>query len=193
MLAWIGERSPLKEWQVQRVIDRIRSFIRWPQSADDILAHYGWILECGSEYESARRSECPEYYKEHEEFWSATVQTTTRNTLDGNEEKLSLAVAIDLLMPCHWNSIDNLEIVLRAIGGDLKPAKPFFACSMNVKFSPLRDRMKTVCHTLRVFRQDQQSDDKVDGKLLGLLGKTSKTKKWLAASLEKTIRLQLNL
>ena len=32
LLDCLGERSPLKEWQVQRVIDKIRSLIHWPLS-----------------------------------------------------------------------------------------------------------------------------------------------------------------
>ena len=44
LLACLGERSPLKEWQVQRVIDKIRSTIHWPQSCDDPTAQYVWML-----------------------------------------------------------------------------------------------------------------------------------------------------
>jgi len=45
LLACLGERSPLKEWQVQRVIEKIRSAIRWPQSGDDPTAQYEWIKQ----------------------------------------------------------------------------------------------------------------------------------------------------
>ncbi len=192
-LEYCGERSLLKEWQVQRVIERIHSFIRWPRSADDIMKHYGWILECGSEYESIHRNECPEHYKEHDDLWLATVQTTIHNKIDGNDEKLSLAVAIDLLMPCHWNFVDNLEIVLRAIGGDTESRKPFFACSMNIKLAPIRSRMKNISNTLKVFCGDSEIDNETDKKVLLLLGKPTETKRWLAASLDKTIRLQMQL
>ena len=45
LLACLGERSPLKEWQVQRVIEKIRSVIHWPRSGcDDPAAQYVWIL-----------------------------------------------------------------------------------------------------------------------------------------------------
>ena len=32
LLSKLGQRSALKEWQVQRVMDRIREFIGWPRS-----------------------------------------------------------------------------------------------------------------------------------------------------------------
>ena len=193
LLACVGERSPLKEWQIQRVVERIRSFIGWPRSADDIVARYGWILERGGEYESKHRIECPDRYKEHEDFWSATVQTTIHNTADGSEGNLSLAVAIDLLMPCHWNFLENLEIVLGAIGGDLQPTKPFFACSMSQKSVPIRDRMKIVSNTLRAFCGGSEPKDKSAQEMFSLLGSPTDAKRWLAASLDKTIRLQLSL
>ena len=44
LLACLGERSPLKEWQVQRVIEKIRSEIHWPRSCDDAATQYVWIL-----------------------------------------------------------------------------------------------------------------------------------------------------
>ncbi len=36
-------------------------------------------------------------------------------------EELSLALAIDMLWPCHWRFEDNLQIVLDAIGGRAPP------------------------------------------------------------------------
>ncbi len=205
VLGRLGQRSPLKQWQVQRVIERIGELIGWPRSNRDASTGYVPILESGGDYQSARRGQCPAYYREHADYWHQTVQTPIRDTevgvphsVYGDSEygeaaELSLATAIDVLWPCHWDFVQNLEIVLGAIGGDLKPARPFAFCARNIELSPIRDRMRTVCHTLGVFRQNRRPDEKVDAKLLGLLGKTSQTKQWLAASLEKTIRLQLDL
>jgi hypothetical protein len=128
MLTCLGERSALKEWQVQRVIEKTRSLIRWPQSMDDPGAQYVWILLSGGEYEAAYRSGCPEYYKEHEDFWLETVRTILHDTENGNEAELSLGLAIDMLWPCHWNFVQNLQIVLEAIGGKLSARNPFAAC-----------------------------------------------------------------
>ncbi|MHC4102477.1 MAG: hypothetical protein ACYSW1_16535, partial [Planctomycetota bacterium] len=44
LLAGLGERSPLKEWQVQRVIEKIRSSIHWPRPLEDPTARYVWLL-----------------------------------------------------------------------------------------------------------------------------------------------------
>ncbi len=192
LLACLGERSPLKEWQVQRVIEKVRSAIHWPQSSDDPTAQYVWILLSGGEYEAAYRNECPEHYKEHEDFWLSTVRTIVHDSENGQEAELSLGLAIDMLMPCHWRFVTNLQIVLEAIGGKLNLDKPFAACGRNITLVPIRRRMEIVSNTLKVFCGDPESDLEVEGELLELLGKPTEVKKWLAASLNKTIRLQLS-
>jgi hypothetical protein len=188
----LGARSPLKEWQVQRVIEKVRSAIHWPQSTEDPTAQYVWLLLGGGEYELAYRSECPEHYKEHEEFWQRTARTIIHDTENGDDADLSLGLAIDMLMPCHWGFVENLGIVLDAIGGNLHPEKPFAACGRNIASVPIRGRMETVSKTLRVFCGDRDLDEDVDTDVLALLGEATDVKKWLAASLDKTIRLQLN-
>jgi hypothetical protein len=52
--------------------------------------------------------------------------------------------------------------------------------------------MEIVSNTLKVFCGDPESDQEVDRDLLALLGKPTEVKKWLAASLDKTMRLQLS-
>jgi hypothetical protein len=191
LLACLGDRSPLKAWQVQRVIEKIRSATHWPRSRDD-PTEYVWILLSGGEYESAYRNRCPEHYKDHEDFWLTTVRTIIHDTENGDEADLSLALAIDMLMPCHWRFVENLRIVLEAIGGKLNPEKPFAACGRNITLLPIRRRMEIVSNTLNAFHNDPDSDKEVDRDLLELLGKPTEAKKWLAASLDKTIRLQMN-
>jgi hypothetical protein len=192
LLARIGEHSPLKEWQVQRVIDKIRSLIHWPQSCDDPTAQYEWLLLNGGEHEYAYLNQCPEHYKEHEDFWLRTVQTIIHDTVNGDETDISLGIAIDMLWPCHWRFVDNLMIVLEAIGGMLNPKKPFAACGWNIRLLPIRNRMEIVSNSLKTFYGALESNLEVDRDLLVLLGKPTEVKKWLAASLDKTIKLQLN-
>jgi len=192
LLACLGERSPLKEWQVQRVIEKIRSSIHWPQSLDDPTAQYVWILLGGGEYELAYRNECPEHYKEHEDFWLRTVRTIVHDSESGHQAELSLGLAIDMLMPCHWRFVTNLQLVLEAIGGKLDLDKPFAACGRNITLVPIRRRMETVFKTLKVFCGDPELSQEVDRDLLALLGEPTEVKRWLAASLDKTIRLQLS-
>ncbi|UCC38541.1 MAG: hypothetical protein JSV96_11975 [Candidatus Aminicenantes bacterium] len=210
VLSHLGKRSNLKEWQVQRVIERIRELIGWSESKQNDSTGYVPMLECGGDYESVKRTECPEYYREHADYWQQTVQTFIHDAEVGIHHSIygdsvygdspygetseqSLAIAIDMLWPCHWNFIKNLEIVLGAIGGNLNPKIPFAFCARNIKLSPIRDRMKVISYTLQIFCQKQRPDNKVDASLLDLMGKTSKTKKWLASSLDKTIRIQLDL
>jgi len=192
LLACLGERSPLKEWQVQRVIEKIRSVSYWSRFFDDQAAQYVWLLLSAGEYESAYLNQCPEHYKEHEDFWRTTVRTIIHDTENGDAADLSLALAIDMLWPCHWRFVENLRIVLNAIGGKLNSEKPFAACGRNITLLPIRRRMEMVSNTLRVFCGDPVSDQDVDRDLLVLLGKPMKVKKWLTASLDKTIRLQLS-
>jgi len=192
ILTCLGERSPLKEWQVQRVIEKIRSAIDWPRSCNDPTAQYVSLLLSGGEYELAYRNHCPEHYKEHEDLWLRTVRTIIHDRENGDEADLSLGLAIDMLMPCNWRFVENLQIVLEAIGGRLNPDKPFAACGRNITLVPIRRRMEIVSNTLKVFCGAPESSQEIDGNLLVLLGRPTEVKKWLAASLDKTIRLQLN-
>jgi hypothetical protein len=111
----------------------------------------------------------------------------------GEQTVLSLAMAIDMLQPCHWDYVQNLETVLGVIGGDPTPRRPFAFCARNIKLSPIRERMKTVSRTLQVFCQGRLPDDDVDAGLLASLGEPSGERQWLASSLDKTIRLQMDL
>jgi len=51
--------------------------------------------------------------------------------------------------------------------------------------------MRTVCRTLQASLQNQRSENDVDVTLLEMLGDIAGPQKWLVASLDKTIRLQL--
>jgi hypothetical protein len=187
----LGSRSPLKEWQVQRVIEKIRSVIHWPRSLDDPSSQYVWILLSGGDYECAYRTECPQAYKEHEEFWLKTVRTLIHDTENGHKAEISLGLAIDMLWPCHWSFLTNLQIVCDAIGGRLHPDTPFAACGRNIGLLPIRPRMETVSNTLKAYYGAFNSIKEMDKDILAKLGKQTEEKRWLAASLDKTIRLQL--
>ncbi|MFB3829964.1 MAG: hypothetical protein ACE15B_24560 [Bryobacteraceae bacterium] len=192
LLAGLGQRSPLKEWQVYRVIDKIRSLLPWLPSSKNPAAQYVWILLGGGEYELLYRSRCPEHYREHEDFWAATARTLICDAANGESATLSLGLAIDMLWPCHWRFVENLQIVLDAIGGRLKPEKPFAACGRNIGLSPIRDRMRVVSATLRAFCGRTGAGGEADPQILVLLGQPTAARKWLAASLDKTLRLQMD-
>jgi len=174
------------------VIEKIRSAIDWPRSVDDPTTQYVWLLLGGGEYELAYRNECPEHYEEHEELWLRTVRTIIHDSENGAEADLSLGLAIDMLMPCHWSFVDNLRIVLDAIGGRLNPEQPFAACGRNIGLVPLRDRMEVVCSALNAFCEAGEPSRTPQRDLLEVLGQNTPERRWLAASLDKTIRLQLD-
>jgi len=205
VLKRLGPRSPVKEWQVHRIIEKTREHIGWPASRREALGSYVPLLEAGSGYESLQRTDCPEQYREHGDFWQQTVQTSILDTELGDYHSvygdlgygertvLSLAMAIDMLQPCHWDYTQNLETVLGVIGGDPTPRRPFAFCARNIKLSPIRERMKAVSVTLQVFCQDRLPDNDVDAELFTSLGEPSRERQWLASSLDKTIRLQMDL
>ncbi len=191
-VADLGPRTPLKEWQVQRVIEKIRSLIHWPPSTDDPSAGYTWIIFSDGTNGSTYRSECPKRFAEHEEFWQATVRTVIRDTHNGNDAPISLGLAIDMLWPCHWAFVSNLHVVLGAIGGGLDPDRPFAACGRNIRLLPDRKYSELISRTLQKFCGAPVPISDADPAVLELLGTKTPEKQWLAASLEKTIRLQLD-
>lgn len=184
LLSFIGQPSPLKIWQVQRVVDRVT------YALDSSRPYHNMALDLG-DYGEPGVHPAGEHYKDDATFLEQTKQTIIHDTVDGRKAKISLAMAIDLLMPCHWDFVGGLVIILKAIGGDLHPDKPYACCARNLSLSPLCNRIKTISNTLRVFWKGSRAVKNVDRGLLISLGPVTPTKRWLAASLDKTIRLQL--
>ena len=102
------------------------------------------------------------------------VHTIIHDTVDGEPAKLSLGLALDMLWPCHWRFEENLQIVLDAIDGELRPKEPFTACGRNIEMTPLRERVEQTCARLQK------------------VGEPGSAQRWLAASLDKTLQLQLS-
>ena len=177
LISFIGKPSPLKIWQVERVVDRIS------QALDPNHTYHNLALDLGDYGEPGTKSA----------FLEQTKTTVIHDTVDGHPSGVSLAYAIDLFMPCHWDFAGSLATILKAIGGDLHPDKPFACCARNIKLSPLCDRLRTISNTLGVFCKGQETNQNIDRDILELLGESTPTKRWLAASLDKTIRLHLSL
>jgi hypothetical protein len=184
LLSFIGPPNPLKIWQVQRIVDRVT------YALDSSRPYHNMALDMG-DYGEPGAHPAGEHYKEDATFLEQTKQTIIHDTVDGHKAKISLAMAIDLLMPCHWDFVGGLVIILKAIGGDLHPAKPYACCARNLSLSPLCDRLTTISNALRVFWKGGRASKNMDRDLLALLGAATPVKRWLAASLDKTIRLQL--
>lgn len=184
LLGFIGPATPLKIWQVQRVVDRVTAAL------DAGRPYHNIVLDVGGYGEPAA---CPagEHYKDDAAFLEQTRATIIHDTVDGRKARISLGLAIDLLMPCHWDFVGALVILLKVINGDLHPQRPFACCSRNLHLSPLCDRLRTISNTLRMFWADQTPIADIDRRVLASLGTATPTKRWLAASLDKTIRLQL--
>ena len=182
----LGKPTDLKRWQVQRMIDQLK----W--ALDRSYSYHVMALDI-DEFGQPITIKHEEHYKDHLDFLNQTTTTMIHYTLDGEDSEMSLALAIDLHSPCNWNFIGNLVILLKAINGDLHPKETFAPCSLNARLTPLRGRLQTIANTLRVFWKNEKSAGEIDNDLLISLGTITPVKQWLAASLDKTIRLQQGL
>ena len=186
LAGFLGPPNPLKIWQVRRIVERVG------EALDPSRPYQRMALNLGDYGEPAARS-AEEHYKDDADFLDRTKNTLMQDEVDGRKSKISLAMAVDLLMPCHWDFVGALVAILKAIGGNLHPVDAFACCARNVKLSPLVDRVKIISNTLGAFWKDQTGAEPIDRTLLANLGAPTPTKRWLAASLDKTIRLQLTL
>ena len=132
-----------------------------------------------------------EHYKDASEFLEQTKETIIHDTVDGHEARMSLSMAIDMLEPCNWDFVGSIVTLMKAIGGELHPERPYVCHQRNLRLSPLCDRLVTISNTLAAFWKEEDSTEGVDTNLLTVLGAMTPEKRWLAASLDKTIRLQL--
>ncbi len=184
LLNLLGEASPLKIWQVGRIVDKITAAL------DPSRPYHMMVLDLG-DYGEPGANPAGEYYKDSVEFLQQTNEVIIHDTVDGQEARMSLAMAIDMLTPCNWDFVGGIVTLLRAIGGGLHPERPYACHSRNLQLSPLCDRLRIVSNTLGVFWKDEETDEPIDRDILASLGEVTEVKRWLAASLDKTIRLQL--
>ncbi len=184
LLSFTGQATPLKIWQVQRVVDKIGTAL------DSSRPYHNLALDVG-DYGEQKPAPAGEYYKSDAAFLERTKQTFIHDTVEGQQATISVAMAIDLLMPCHWDFVGGLAIILKAIGGDLHPQQPYACCSRNLYLSPLCNRLRTISSTLTAFWVGERPPEEIDHDLMTSLGAPTLAKRWLAASLDKTIRLHL--
>ena len=184
LLSFIGPPSPLKLWQVERIVDKIT------EGLVPNCPYHNIVLDLGP-YGEPGANPVGDHYKDSLNFVKKTVETVIHDTVDGKQAKISLAMAIDMLEPCNWDFVGAIVTLLKAIGGDLNPARPYACHQRNIELSPLRDRLKTISNTLGVFWKPEEKTSEIDNDVLASLGALTPVKRWLAASLDKTIRLHL--
>jgi len=178
-LSSLGQSTQLKRWQVSRIINKITEGL-------DSNQPYVWLA-----FDMEKHDIAAEHFQDHMAFLEQTRKTLIHDTVDGQAASISLAMAIDLFMPCHWDWAHALLILLQVIGGNLTPQRPYACCARNVQLSPLRPRIKSISDTLHAFCVNKQNAS-TDPHLRACLGELTPKKHWLAASLDKTIRLQHN-
>jgi hypothetical protein len=184
LLGCIGKADPLKIWQVRRVVDKISLAL------EPDLPYHNLALDLG-DYGEPGAKPAGEFYKNNAAFLEQTKAAIIHDTVGGQKAKISLAMAIDLLMPCHWDFVGALEIVLQAIGSELSPRRPYACCARNLRLSPFYGRLETISNTLGVFWKGEKPGEDTDLDILASLGQVTDLKRWLAASMDKTMRLQL--
>jgi hypothetical protein len=185
LTGFLGKTTALKIWEVQRVIDKLKEAL-------DASCRYHTMALDFSESGEPGAVKAGEHYKDQPDFLDQTKAALIHDTVDGRKNQISLAMAIDRLQPCNWNFVDNLVIIVRAIGGDLHPEKSFACCERNVLLTPLGDRLKIISNTLRAFWQGRERDKDIDADILTALGQKTPVKSWLVASLDKTMKSQLD-
>ena len=185
LISFIGQPNSLKRWQVARVVDKVN------ETLDPNCPYHTLALDVG-DYGEPGAGTAGEHYRNDQAFLQQTKETIIHDTVDGRDSKVSLAFAIDLLMPCSWDFVGCLVTILKAIGGNLHPRRPLACCARNIKLSPLCDRLRTISNTLNGFWTGKATGEPIDRPLLASLGTPTPAKRWLAASLDKTIRLHLS-
>ncbi|MGB2807642.1 MAG: hypothetical protein WBC22_07875, partial [Sedimentisphaerales bacterium] len=184
LLSYIGEASSLKVWQVERIVDKVT------EALDRSQPYHMMVLDMGDYGEPGARP-VGDHYKDAAEFLEQTKEIIIHDTVDGQEARMSLAMAIDMLEPCNWDFVGSIVTLLKAIGGNLHPERPYVCHQRNLKLSPLCGRMRTISNTLGAFWKEEETDETIDRDILASLGAATEVKRWLAASLDKTIRFQL--
>ena len=181
IIEYLGDSDDLKNWQIRRVVDRIDQGL-------DLEATYHNIKLNLTGYGEESDGSVGEHYKDQPDFLNKTLETMIHDKVDGQSCEISLAMAIDLLFPCHWDFVESLMVILKAIGGDLNPDRPYTSCSRNISMIPLKDELLRVADSLSAFYREDI--DRIDAVINDSLGQLTDVKRWLAGSLAKTIELQ---
>jgi hypothetical protein len=184
LLNAVGRVSPLKIWQVQRIVDKVVFALDPSRPYHNIALYLGDYGEPGA-------NPAGKHYEDNTAFLERTKATVIHDTVDGQRAEMSLAMAIDLLMPCHWDFAGAILILLKAIGGELSAQRPYACCARNLRLSPLYDRLEIISNTFRLFWKDNEPGENINRDLFASLGQATPVKRWLAASMDKTMRLQL--
>ncbi len=168
MVEFLGEPDELKIWQVRQLRKKLAEPHAWQNL-----------------YVTDRQNLEP--------FHETTLATVIHDKDDGREAELSLAHAIDHLEICNWNFANNLNVIMKAIGGNLYPFRVYAAHNRNIKLNPDLEPLKVTANTLLAYAEVYMPRTATDEAVTMTLGVKTEVKKWLAASLGKTIQLQIGL
>jgi hypothetical protein len=172
----IGTHTPLKEWQVQRLADRIHGFLTEYNLLDDEFKYHELEKE-------------PQYYQDNPKFYNKTKNIIIHDTLNGKPREWPLTLAIDLFNPCNWNHTQNLFQLLKVINGKTHLEKPLIVCIQDFDSHPNYKDFLIIEKTLRAYWDGTFKPENINKEILKTLGQKNPIKFWLVRSLEKTLKL----
>ena len=77
------------------------------------------------------------------------------------------------------------------VGGELSPERPYACCARNLKLNPFYDRLGMISNTFGVFWKSEKPAENIGRAIITSLGQAAAITHWLAASMDKTVRLHL--
>jgi len=131
-----------------------------------------------------------EHALKDEELAAIDAMEDSLATLDDNAVRIR--ELITCFESCYHQADRQAELIIKSIGSDLHPDESFACCERNILSTPLCERLGIISNTLRAYWKNEETDNRIDGDILALLGTGTPVKYWLAASLGKTISSQLD-
>jgi len=185
----IGERNPLKEWQVSRLADRLQyDFLNFDKNEGEYIP-----------FSAGSHSICSN--EEETRFYDQTVGVKILDTQDGNPREWDLGTAIDWFALCCWNYSQNLVTILQVIQGQSHLDVPLIQCGQDFVRHPNYRDFVEMKHALRAYWDVEYhwgiaSGDKPSlspKDIFDILGEKSAVKIWLVRSLERTLSFPVSV
>jgi len=182
LVSHLGDRSPLKEWQVGRLLEKMfYEFLNF----DNLEGEYRYFE--GGEQKFQENKEDLEFYRQ-------TVSVKLDELSNDLLGEMNLGKLIDLQFLCNWNYKVNLLSILQVIDGSIKSTKNIVICSLRFEEHPNFNEFLCMKKSLRAYWDEEyhnalpiQNCDTIDSDIRQELGVQSPIKIWLVRSLERTL------
>ena len=167
----LGDHNELKNWQVEHLKKRVHGHVY-----EDVEYRYlSGIAEADNDF-----------------LEQTSKQKVQMALIPGADTEFTLDAAIDNAVPCNWNFETNLRLILSTIGGKEDRSGVLAAHAANIEFNPLKIEMIPLVNALDEYVQNNPVSSS-NRQIFSTLGERNPVKSWLAASLSKTIKVQLKI